>query len=57
MAREFSMVFSNMVLTKGQELVLRYEQNDKAYIFKLIVKSIEGATMSNKGQPSNPLEV
>lgn len=57
MAREFSMTFSNMVLTKGQELILRYEQNEKSYIFKLTVKTIEGATMSNKGEPLAPSEV
>uniref|UniRef100_A0A914CQU3 Vesicle-fusing ATPase n=1 Tax=Acrobeloides nanus TaxID=290746 RepID=A0A914CQU3_9BILA len=48
MAREFSMQFSNIIFTKGQELVFKYEQKDKSYTFKLIVKSIEGITPNSQ---------
>lgn len=50
MAREFSMQFSNMVFTKGQELVFRYCQNDKTHILKIIVKSMEGISINSKDQ-------
>jgi len=43
MAKEFSMEFSNMVFTRGQELAFRYRQKDKPYTLKLMVKSLEGS--------------
>jgi hypothetical protein len=44
MAKEFSMEFSNMVFTRGQELAFRHQQKDKGYTLKLIVKALEGST-------------
>jgi hypothetical protein len=45
MAMEFSMQFSNMVFTCGQELAFRYQQKDTTYNLKLIVKALEGSTL------------
>ncbi|KAI1722004.1 ATPase family associated with various cellular activities (AAA) domain-containing protein [Ditylenchus destructor] len=47
MAREFSMQFSNMVFTKGEELLFRYCQKDKQYVLKLMVKHLEGARVNS----------
>lgn len=50
MSHEFSMQFSNMIFTKGQELLFRYNQNDKTYILKIIVKSMQGISVNSKDQ-------
>lgn len=54
MAKEFSIQFANMSLTKGQELVFQFRDNEKEARFKCTVKEMEGAI---PGGQSAPVEV